>query len=61
MPRVTIALIEGRTLEQKRQLVKGVTDVICETCKVPPSSVTIQLQDMKKEDYAQAGVLRCDQ
>ena len=28
MPLVTIAMYEGRTLDQKRELVKGVTDVV---------------------------------
>jgi 4-oxalocrotonate tautomerase len=36
MPRVTIQLVEGRTMEQKRALVKKVTDAIVETLNASP-------------------------
>lgn len=60
MPIVNINLIEGRTLEQKRALVKEVTEAICKTVNVTPDHVRIILQDMAKHDYAVAGTLNCD-
>ena len=35
MPEITIELNEGRSIEQKRALCKGITEVVVETCKVP--------------------------
>ncbi len=61
MPIVQIELLEGRTVEQKRALVKEVTDAICRTVNAPPEAVRIILREMKFENYAGAGVLRCDQ
>lgn len=60
MPIVTINLIEGRSVEQKRALVKKVTEAICETVDVTPDHVRIILQDMERHDYAVAGTLNCD-
>jgi 4-oxalocrotonate tautomerase len=61
MPKVTIQMFEGRTLEQKRALVKGVTDVVCQTCNAPPERVSIIIQEMNRENYSSAGVLACDE
>jgi 4-oxalocrotonate tautomerase len=59
MPTVQIDMVE-RTLEQKRAIVKKVTEVICEIAKVPPENVTIIIRDIPKENISKAGVLRCD-
>lgn len=61
MPIVQIELLEGRTVEQKRALVKEVTNAICKTLNAPPEAVRIILRDMKFENFANAGVLRSDQ
>ncbi|MGE5579193.1 MAG: 4-oxalocrotonate tautomerase [Bacillota bacterium] len=61
MPIVQIELLEGRTVDQKRALVKEVTDAICKTLNAPPEAVRIILRDMKFENFATAGVLRSDQ
>ncbi len=61
MPIVQIELLEGRTVDQKRALVKAVTDAICKTVNAPPEAVRIILRDMKFENYGAAGVLRSDQ
>lgn len=60
MPIVQIDLVEGRTVEQKRLLVKKVTEVICETAVCPAEAVTIILRDAPKHDIAKAGVLMSD-
>ena len=61
MPIVQIDLIEGRTVEQKRELVKRVTEAISETAACPTSAVTIIMRDMPKENLGQGGKLRADQ
>lgn len=61
MPTVHIHLIEGRSVDQKRNLVKEVTEAICRTVNTTPDHVKIILHDMARHDYANAGVLHIDQ
>jgi len=61
MPIVQIEILEGRTVEQKRAMVKEVTEAICRTINAPPEAVSIIIRERKFENYARAGVLRCDQ
>ncbi len=60
MPIVTIEMFAGRTEDQKRALVRAVTDAIAETLQVSPDAVTIILHDMEKHNHAKGGVLTCD-
>jgi 4-oxalocrotonate tautomerase len=61
MPIVTIDLIEGSTLAQKKALVAKITTAVCDAVAVPPSKVRIKINDMKKSDFAVAGILIADQ
>ena len=61
MPIVQIDLLEGRSIEQKRQLVKKVTEAIVETANCPPDAVRIVLREMAKEHFAIAGKLKADE
>lgn len=60
MPIVQINLLEGRTPEQKRALVKSVTQAICESADSTPDKVRIIINDMSHGDYAIGGVLVAD-
>jgi 4-oxalocrotonate tautomerase len=60
MPIVQIEILEGRTLEQKRELSKKVTEAIVETISVPQDSVRIIIREMKKDNFSEGGILRCD-
>jgi 4-oxalocrotonate tautomerase len=60
MPIVQIDLVEGRSLEQKRELVKKVTEAIVETAKCPAEAVTIVLREAPAQHIAKAGVLMSD-
>lgn len=55
MPTVHIHMYEGRTKEQKRNLVKSVTDAIVKSLDVKPEAVTIFLHEISKENVAKAG------
>jgi 4-oxalocrotonate tautomerase len=61
MPIVTVAALEGRNVDQKRSLVKDVTEAVIKNFNVAPDSVTIIIQDLSKENLAQAGKLKLDQ
>jgi 4-oxalocrotonate tautomerase len=60
MPTVIVEADEGRTIEQKRGLVKDITDAVCKNYKVDPNSVTILLHEQKKENRGKAGKLVID-
>ena len=60
MPELTIEMMEGRTIEQKRELVRRLTDVVVETLKVDPSSVLIVIHENRRHDKAKGGVLFSD-
>lgn len=60
MPIVIIEVDEGRTIEQKRGLVKDITDAVCKNFNVKPEAVSIHLHEGKKENRGKAGKLACD-
>ena len=60
MPIVQVEIIKGRTVEQKRQMVKEVTEAITRSLSCPPEAVSIIIREMEKENYAQNGKLYCD-
>ena len=57
MPLVNIKMLEGRTLEQKKELVEKVTQAVVEATGATPERVSIVIEDMPKYNFAQAGVL----
>lgn len=61
MPTIQVTIIEGRSQEQKRELVRGITDVVTRTCNAKPERVVIYINEVKKEHAARAGVLRSDE
>jgi 4-oxalocrotonate tautomerase len=60
MPTVIVEADEGRTIEQKRGLVKDITAAVCKNYNVEPQSVTILLHEQKKENRGKAGKLVID-
>ena len=51
---------EGRTVEQKRGLVKDLTEAMVKNFGVPADVVTVQIVEAPKTDKAKGGVLFCD-
>ncbi len=60
MPMVTVEAFEGRTVEQKRSLVKDITEAVVKNFKVTPEDVHIILYDLRRENVAKAGKLHAD-
>lgn len=60
MPIITVQMFEGRTQDQKRRLVAGITDVVVKSLNVPAEEVRITLLEMSKQNYAVAGVMASD-
>lgn len=61
MPTVRIDMFEGRTPEQKRHLVRLVTNAICEALNVAAASVRIQITETRRENFAVGGVIASEQ
>lgn len=61
MPRIIIQANRGRTLDQKRGLVKGVTEAVCANFDVTPDQVTILFHEFDEENRAKGGVMAADQ
>ena len=61
MPLVVVTADEGRTVEQKRGLVKDITQAVCDNFNVPPDAVSIIIREGNKENRAKGGKLAIDQ
>ncbi len=60
MPIVRIEMWSGRDKAVKEQLIKKVTETVCETVKCPPEAVIVVIEDIPKENWGQSGVQACD-
>ncbi|MFC2033879.1 4-oxalocrotonate tautomerase family protein [Chloroflexota bacterium] len=60
MPLVIIRVDEGKTIEQKRGIVKDITEAVCKNFSVPPEAVSVLIDEGKKENRARAGKLAID-
>ena len=56
MPVVTVRMWEGRTIEQKKQLVEGITETFIRI-GVPREALHIIIQDIPKHNWGHAGKL----
>jgi 4-oxalocrotonate tautomerase len=57
MPNIRIEMLEGRTVEQKQQLVEGFTEVMVKVLKTDPETVSIVFVNVKREDWGRGGKL----
>jgi 4-oxalocrotonate tautomerase len=57
MPVVTVQMWTGRSREQKRNLVRAITDAMVQHAGAKPTNLHVILQEVPKEDWALAGVL----
>lgn len=60
MPVITVEMLQGRTVEQKRQLVKTITDAMVNIAKSPLDAVHVVIYEVPKENWGSAGVLHSD-
>ena len=60
MPVLTVQLWEGRTPEQKRALVRAITDAMVEHANANPEALHVILQEIPPGDWGRAGVLGTD-
>jgi 4-oxalocrotonate tautomerase len=60
MPLLRVSLWSGRTKDEKAALAKALTDTMVQVAKVPAQSVTIQIEEMPKENWATGGKLHSE-
>ena len=60
MPVIRVEMFKGRSVDQKRELVKELTSAFLHTCGGTPESVQIVIADVAKEDWGGAGQLMSD-
>jgi len=56
MPLIMVTMIEGRSAQAKRDLIKGLTDVAVSTLDAPAASVRVIVQEVPAENWGVAGV-----
>jgi 4-oxalocrotonate tautomerase len=57
MPVVTVQMYEGRTLDQKRELVQGITEVVARVTGNNPEGVHVIIDEVKRENWSIGGRL----
>ncbi len=60
MPEIYVYAVEGRTIDQKRALVKDITDAVVRNFKVTPEAVMGQIMESPKDSKAKGGFLFSD-
>lgn len=60
MPMIRVEMFPGRTADQKRALVKALTEAFVSTAGGTPQGVQIVLSEVEKSDWATAGILASD-
>lgn len=60
MPVIQITMTQGRTVEQKRQLVSGLTKETARILDVREETIRVLIYEVSKENWGNAGVLGLD-
>ncbi len=56
MPEVVVYAAEGRTLEQKKKLLKAITAAVVESFEIDANSVTVSIMETPKHLKSKGGV-----
>ena len=60
MPVIRVEMYEGRSKEQKRELVRELTEGFVRAAGGTPESVQIVISDVSRDDWGSGGVLASD-
>jgi 4-oxalocrotonate tautomerase len=61
MPFVIVEMWKGRSVDQKRKLVRAITDAMIEHANCRPDHLHVVIHDVEKDSWARAGVLGIDE
>lgn len=60
VPNVTIEWLEGRTLDQKRKVIAGITELLVAEADARKEAVQVTFREMSKENWGRGGLLGID-
>ena len=60
MPVIRIEMLPGRSLAQKRELTRVITDAVCNIAHTQPEQTVVLFQEYSVEDWAYDGKLYVD-
>ncbi len=60
MPEIYVHAVEGRTLDQKRALVRDITAAVVTNFNVAADTVMVQIVESAKQNKAKGGILFSD-
>jgi 4-oxalocrotonate tautomerase len=60
MPIIAIKIAKGRTLQQKRDIAKAITDDLVSILDVQPEWATVLIEELERENWASGGELHID-
>jgi 4-oxalocrotonate tautomerase len=60
VPLIVVKMLEGRSVEQKRRLVREMTNVVVKYTGAPEDQVDVIIEDYPRENWAKAGTLFYD-
>jgi 4-oxalocrotonate tautomerase len=61
MPFINVRMLEGRTHDQKKELVKAITDAMVSICDAKPEGTMVVIQDIPRDHWARGGTLLSEQ
>jgi len=61
MPEIYVHAVKGRTHEQKKALMKDITEAVVKNYKVEPGAVVVTVVESEKQDKMKGGVLFSEQ
>ena len=57
MPFVNVRMLEGRSHDQKKRLVKAITDAMADICDAKPDGTMVVIEEIAKDHWARGGEL----
>jgi 4-oxalocrotonate tautomerase len=60
MPNITVELLSGRTMDQRREFAEAVTLAAVDILKARREGVRIRFDEIERADVANGGTLECD-
>ena len=61
MPLIQVHMLKGRTDQQKRQIIEGMTKVMVDVCGSSPERVAVLLHEMDADNWGRAGAPMADE
>ena len=56
MPEILVHIVEGRSAEAKKALMKDITDAVVKHFDVPPERVVVQIVESRRDSKSRGGV-----